>query len=146
MLSYPTSLNLITLLEEARALSYKDDDSGAKMAYRQSTKIASNSPFQIAADEIKRILGLEPIFITLNILPAGVTVPVHTDTLVGGRKNRWHLPLITNPDCFFWDEINGQRHLPYGFWSGPIPHWINHNVWNHGVTERIHLVVDLQEK
>jgi len=145
MLQIETKLDLIDLLAKAEKLPYKRDDSGALMAYPQSVRIPPDSPFQSAIKEIALIRGLEPLFLTINILPPGVIVPIHTDTLIGKvEAERWHLPLLTNPGCTFWDEESGDHHFEYGFWSGPVRHWINHSVKNTGVMKRIHLVVDLK--
>src|SRR6185369_3075374 len=90
MLQIETKLDLIDLLAKAEKLPYKRDDSGALMAYPQSVRIPPDSPFQSAIKEIALIRGLEPLFLTINILPPGVIVPIHTDTLIGKvEAERW---------------------------------------------------------
>ncbi len=80
----------------------------------------------------------------VNRLPAGCKVPVHTDILVHRqRRERWHLPVITNNRCLWWDKESGEVEFDIGYWHGPVTPWVDHKVENLGTTERIHLVIDL---
>ncbi len=99
--------------------------------------------------EIEGITELKAIHLMVNILPVGVTVPVHRDFLpdYNGFRwpifERWHLPLDTNPQC--WIEYSGHRyHQQLMEWDGPIPYWIPHQIGNYGETNRTHLIVDLE--
>lgn len=139
-----TKLDVAKLLAEANEMTYWLDGSGAYMGMKPAAGIPLLPPLLTqAVQEIGVLERKRPLNVMLNRLPAGVTVPKHTDT-VPGKPVRMHLPLATNEHCFFWDELNGERHFPLGEWSGPVLYHIEHNVWNHGTTERIHLVVDLR--
>jgi hypothetical protein len=82
----------------------------------------------------------------INRIPPGVIVPVHKDHVHGERNLRYHLPLVTNDKAGYWDEVNGVMIMEQGSWYGPIPYWTDHNVWNKGDSERVHLIVDLEDK
>jgi hypothetical protein len=56
---------------------------------------------------------------------------------------RWHLPVVTNPEVEYWDEDSGSSHFPATGWSGPIPYWLLHSMRNGGTEPRVHLIVDL---
>lgn len=104
-----------------------------------------------ALEEIKELRDRDVLHIMVNRLLPGVDVPVHRDFLLPtplqNRKHptieRWHLPVVTNDGCLWWDEFTGNVHFPLGMWTGPVPYWTRHKVCNNGQTERIHLVVDL---
>ena len=84
----------------------------------------------------------------INKLASGVVVPKHTDTLRNQDRGnpfieRWHLPLITNDGCWWWDQENDRVEMPLGYWYGPMPYNLLHQVGNVGLTERVHLIVDI---
>lgn len=148
-----SNIDLSKLLDEIRQLPFKLDGSGAYMALAQSTRVSElRSIFYTALDEISRMRSQPAFYLTINNLPPGVIVPIHTDTLkpttfqnYRPQVERWHLPVITNADCWWWGEDSGRDkiHLEAGFWHGPMIYWKKHSVGNEGVTERIHFVVDL---
>lgn len=81
--------------------------------------------------------------IMVNQLDAGGKLWPHKDGLP--NRARFHLPVITNDDVFWWDEINGGLHMQKGKWYGPVPYCgILHSVTNAGREARIHLVVDFE--
>lgn len=151
MIKLISALDIITLLIKANALEYWRDGSGAEMSITQSGGLpnAIVEPFRVAIEEIVKWRNKTPLHLMINNLPSGVTTPIHIDTVKsdneGGRKRleRWHLPLLTNNECYWWDEETGNLKMLIGYWYGPMPYWINHKVWNLGSTNRIHLIVDL---
>lgn len=145
-----SKLNLIELLEYALELPYKKDDTGVLMALGQSAGLPL-AKFIIAIVEIEDHTGLKAVHMMVNVIPPGVSVGEHIDTLKPSQKlgsqpkmQRWHLPLKTNPDCGFWEEGGTTVNMPYGQWYGPILYWKKHKVWNHGTTDRVHLIIDLE--
>lgn len=103
-----------------------------------------------AIREIETLRDTPVLHVMINKLPSNTEVPIHRDWILPTAKlgknpcvERWHLPIATNHNCFWWDETQTQIHMVEGVWSGPVPYWLNHKVWNFGMTERIHLVVDL---
>ena len=150
--------NVFTLgvWNEISKLEFKLDGSGARMYLPQSTRICEIMGTLIrypnlidAIIELELMQNQTAIYLTINHLPAGVTVPIHTDALKPTtyqkvpRVERWHLPILTNSECWWWDEFNGRINMLVGHWYGPMPYWINHQVANTGTTDRYHIVVDL---
>lgn len=61
--------------------------------------------------------------------------------------NRYHLPIVTHERVYWWDEINGYRHMRAGLWYGPVPYCgVLHGVENPTNTYRVHLVVDCAKR
>lgn len=155
MQTYKSDVVCDELLVAVQQLSFWLDGSGAEMAVVPNgglpNEVRSQPALVKALAEISGLTGLEPLHVMVNRLPPGVEVPKHRDFLkptpLQPRKfptiERWHLPVVTNNLCFWWDENQGPVRFPVGFWTGPVPYWTNHSVWNKGVVERIHLVVDL---
>jgi len=155
--------NVFTLgvWDEISKLEYQLDGSGARMYLPQSTRIQDMMGTLIrypnlidAIKELEQMRGDAAIYLTINHLPPGVTVPIHTDTLKDTtyqkrtpkqvvRVERWHLPVWTNPECWWWDEHNRRINMRAGHWYGPMPYWINHQVGNDGTDDRFHVVLDL---
>ncbi len=148
-----TSLDLRELAREVEQLQFWLDGAGVHMSNRQSggiPKVVRRLPVMMAAlMEIAQIRGQPYHNMMVNRLPAGVIVPKHRDSLEATRQGkyprleRWHLPIVTNDGCRWWDDHNGEVDMPAGAWYGPCPYWIDHAVANLGSTERVHLVVDL---
>lgn len=132
---------------------YWRDDSGAHMAVKPCGGIpdwlGTCPTLAAAVREIELLRGQRALHVMVNKLPPGTIVPVHSDTLAPTRQGerprveRWHLPLKTNPNCYFWDESDLWMHMALGSWWGPVPYWLPHSVENTGTADRIHLVVDL---
>lgn len=148
-----TICDLGILLKEAESLVYSLDGSGALMAMQQSQGIpdlAKYPELAKAVAEISEIRKTPPLHLMINILKPNVTVPIHRDWILPTKHQslaptveRWHLPIKTNPEARYWNELNGVSHMPLGYWSGPIQYWMQHQVWNSGPEERIHIVIDL---
>lgn len=82
--------------------------------------------------------------IMVNKLEPGAALSPHRD----GRpdNHRYHLPVLTNTDAYWWDELEGRRNMIVGWWYGPVPYCgILHSAANPGSTDRIHLVVDFKK-
>lgn len=84
--------------------------------------------------------------IMVNKLEPSHTLERHRDGL--SYNYRFHLPIITNELCEWWDEIHGQwYHFREGIWHGPVPYaGILHSMANratHQEASRYHLIVDL---
>jgi hypothetical protein len=81
--------------------------------------------------------------IMVNRLAAGKNLDAHKD----GEPNRarFHLPVITHPDVYWWDELDGACTMEAGTWYGPVPYCgILHAVGNPSPVDRVHLIVDFE--
>lgn len=79
----------------------------------------------------------------VNRLAPGGSLAPHRDGLPSHM--RFHLPLKTNPDAYWWDELNGKVHMRRGHWYGPVPYCgVLHSAVNDGDSERVHLVIDFE--
>jgi hypothetical protein len=79
--------------------------------------------------------------VMLANLPANSFIRPHTDGnahLLAPHKI--HIPLITNPDCYFFVE-NERFHFEEGF-AYEVNNAVNHSVINNGETDRIHLLFE----
>lgn len=123
------------------------DGAGVEMTALQfhpsSRALLQHEAIAEAVAELEGLTGRECVFLMFNKLDPGAAVPVHVDSHPD-PVDRWHLPVITNDDAFWWDEAGGEIHMAPGFWWGPVPFDIPHRVRNDGPTPRIHLVVDVQ--
>lgn len=142
-----SSCDIESLLCEIRTLQYTRDDTGVLMSNAQNLFTAHMRRLRevalaVAEIEYERMLTCACAYAMVNIVPPGVEVPIHTDTLKR-TVERWHLPLLTNDACGYWDRVNGRVHMDVGSWWGPVPYHLEHRIWNLGATERVHLVVDL---
>lgn len=152
IIKFPSNLDHRKLKAEVVKLNFKLDGSGAEMTFDQGSKIPShiNREIKLAIEEIASIRGLTPISLMINKLANPVVVPFHRDFLPPSPKQRkypvlerWHLPVIINPKCFWEDEVNGIILMKERFWYGPMPYWKMHRVGNNGGYSRFHLIVDL---
>lgn len=128
------------------SFNWFDGGDDIKMAYYQSTAPPSDLPkeYKSALLEISQKRNLLVRFCLVNVIPPGKVAKLHTDTLsTNERLERWHLPIQTNKDAFYWDRTNGFVNMELGFWHGPIEYWNKHTAGNFGESERVHLVVDL---
>lgn len=59
---------------------------------------------------------------------------------------RFHLPVITTPDVFWWDEIiRTSVHFELGNWYGPVPYAnVLHSMHNDSSQARYHIVADMK--
>lgn len=79
--------------------------------------------------------------ILLNKLDPGALLDTHRDGYP--QNDRYHLPIVTNRDAYWWDELEGRLSMSVGYWYGPVPYCgILHSAGNPGPTDRLHLVVD----
>ena len=157
MILYQSQLVLADLLNEAGQLKYWLDGAGVLMSITQSggipTTLATTTIGRACA-EIANFRNKRPLHLMVNNLPARTTTPVHNDAVKNragekaepGTIERWHLPIKTNSEAYWWDEQDGiQLHFKEGVWYGPLPFWTNHQVINNGSIDRIQLVVDLDD-
>ena len=135
MLTLPTNCSFVM-----PDVAFWLDGSGAQMAVTQHGGIPSWVPANVLR-EIETLRSKVVRHVMLNKLTPGVIVPKHCDP--GERFERWHLPIKTNRDCWYWDARTGRIYLAPGFWHGPVEYWEEHQVGNEGATDRVHLVVDL---
>lgn len=123
-----------------------DGGDNIRMAFSQSTPPPNDLPLVIveAIKEIERLRKLTAKFIMINTIPPTYMAKPHTDTLKSDKRlERWHLPIVTNEDAWYWSENHGFEHFSAGFWCGPVAYWNRHTAGNFGLTDRTHLVVDL---
>lgn len=146
---YLSKLSMIDLHQRAKLLKYNKDSTGVLMAFGQGVGIKTTL-FMDVITEIEEMRKSKVLNLMVNVLPAGVLIPSHIDYIPPTQHQintptveRWHLPIYTNPDAYFWTSINGIFHMPSGYWSGPIKYWKPHGVLNYGSTERVHLIVDM---
>lgn len=150
MKSLRTSLKLDDILQEVRRLPYTLDGTGVKMAYSPTDSVPDLLWVKPVVEEIEKLRNQKAIHMMVNVLPSGIKVELHRDWMKPTRYQeyhptveRWHLPLITNPDAIFFGVECGQVYMENGYWWGPVEYWKLHSIWNNGTEDRIHLVVDL---
>jgi hypothetical protein len=97
----------------------------------------------IAFDLMAKLRGERLGRILINRLPSGQHIPSHSDIAADLRYyDRFHIPLTTNDGI---DFRAGEDHAQMGV--GEIWWFDNsaeHEVWNRGNTDRIHLIVDIR--
>lgn len=142
-----SSLNMQALLQEAAALRYTADGTGAMMAFGQFNRPKLPRHLQTAVDEIRaRFDHADYLAVMVNILPPGLHLPLHRDPMpnwypYGGRVQRWHLCIQGENS---WLEEGSERvFMPDGCWYGPLHYWNEHRAGNDGKVDRVHLIVDL---
>jgi hypothetical protein len=149
--------DLAKLYLEAKELSYTLDGSNALMAITQSggvpNIVKNKSELMKALEEIGNHRKTPVLNVMINIMEPGLVLPKHRDWIKPSTHQplhpiieRWHLPIRTNPECRWWGEKTGFVRMEHLYWCGPMPYWEYHTFENNGLTERIHLVVDLDTK
>lgn len=147
-----TKCNLDEILLELDMIEFWEDGSKAMMCNGQIDGLHKFLPYKHIMSAVNEIVGAKApkggraVGLMVNKLGPGVIVPIHTDN-VPGKPNRYHLPLLTNPESWWWDaslSSGERRYFELGVWVGPVPYWEKHQVGNEGMTERIHLVVDVK--
>ncbi len=79
--------------------------------------------------------------LAISTLNAGDYVPPHRDTCASDWISRVHVPIVTNPGCFFM--IGGlYHHMEVGM-SYQVNPSLPHAVSNAGPTTRVHLMFDV---
>jgi hypothetical protein len=77
----------------------------------------------------------------VSLLAPGQVIPEHTDRKDGDCRNRIHVPISTNPQCYF-RQLDKNHHIPVGSaWS--VDPTLPHGVENRGLTDRIHLMFNV---
>lgn len=83
--------------------------------------------------------------VIINKLDPGALLDTHRDGYP--QNDRYHLPIITNSEAYWWDELEGKRHMVAGRWHGPVPYCgILHSAGNPGMTDRLHVIVDFEHE
>ncbi len=101
---------------------------------------------RMAVLELRQRFRTGPLVQTMinRLRPGGELAP-HKDGLPDNL--RFHLPLVTNAESYWWDSINGRVHMHPGTWYGPVPYCnVMHGAVNGGTTERIHVVCDFERE
>lgn len=143
-----SSLDPAPLASLFHRLESRRDGTGVEMTALQfheqsSLSLLHHDEVKAAVDELESLTGGACAFIMFNRLAPGAGVPAHVDAH-SEPVERWHLPVATNPQAWWWDLSLGESlHMRAGWWWGPVPYSVFHRVWNDGDSERIHLVVDL---
>lgn len=114
-----------------------------------NTRIRLGDSYPLTTEAIEDIqlredLG-DVVQVMVNKLGPGALLAPHRD----GRpdNHRYHLPIVSNPDAYWWDELGGKQNMLVGWWYGPVPYCgILHSAGNPGSTDRLHLVVDFEKR
>ena len=102
------------------------------------------SDYQTSTIKLDTVFGLKCEFCRLIKLPPNGFIPRHSDN--GGRKesvNTYHAVIQTNDDCIniSYADIHQRIHLPKDtLWL--FDTWPEHESFNFGSTDRIHLVIE----
>lgn len=98
----------------------------------------------VAIAELRDVVHLGVLRqVMVNRLSAGNTLEPHRDGLP--QHQRFHLPVITHPDVFWWDEIAGKCTMEPGYWYGPVNYCgILHMVANPSPVDRVHVIADFE--
>jgi hypothetical protein len=112
---------------------------------REHPEVNDMTRYPLLRDEIAQLMSYTGHYllrqVMVNRLDAGGRLNAHKD----GKPDdwRWHLPIATNPDVQWWDELNGTTHMSEGYWHGPVSYCgVLHAMVNNGATPRVHVVVD----
>lgn len=135
------------LLERVKSFPRKREGNYVEMLVNQSdNSLLRDNLIRSAVQEIADLRGKTALYVMVNVALPHSEIPWHRDFLVcQERLERWHLPLQTNADCFYFSEHDVKGiHFPLGKWSGPVEYWNLHRTVNWGDTERWHLIVDLK--
>lgn len=111
----------------------------ANTQYKHPTEICTG----YLAEVMKIIAqkGFHPLRARISCLPPGRETTWHRDAPENIYCGRLHIPLITNPNCFF-ETREGAAHLPA---DGSIYFLMvncEHRAYNHGSSDRYHLIMD----
>jgi len=120
-------------------------DSGVKspLAYNKPTEICTGYFAEIIRSlEIKNLV---PRRARLMLLDPGGGCKFHRDAPEWLYLVRLHIPIVTNPGCFFEVEGVGKQHLDADGRAYFIDTTYSHRVSNEGSSRRVHLVVDIYD-
>jgi len=100
--------------------------------------------FMDELEQIEKVLQKSIHTAILIKLPAGRSIPTHIDAAPHFKLyHRIHIPIITNPYCFF-TVGNQQKHLKRGeMWEIDNDNQ-RHSVINNGADDRVHLLIDVK--
>lgn len=111
---------------------------------KNDSTISFTTPELIEVYNIVASKGLNPVWMRLGILKPGGMLPWHLDGVPDKHYVRLHIPLMTNPQCFFETETE-KEHLEANGNAYFIRVNTTHRVYNHGLTERWHLIMDVTD-
>lgn len=105
----------------------------------KATEILDVSPY---IQEVLDLLKFEKLAVRLMRLNAGAEIKPHSDNELGYENGefRLHIPVTTNPEVNF--ILGGERIIMDEGSCWYINANEEHAVANHGITDRIHLVID----
>ncbi|KTD76571.1 aspartyl/asparaginyl beta-hydroxylase domain-containing protein [Legionella waltersii] len=92
--------------------------------------------------ETLRKIGLSPHHARWTRIPPNSTTIWHRDTREGSYGVRLHIPVITNPDCWYETE-EGKFHMPADGYCYLVDVSRLHMAYNHGKEDRIHIIMDV---
>lgn len=112
------------------------------------TRIREGETYPFATQAILELQERESlgqiVQIMVNNLAPGAELSTHRDGLPNNA--RYHLPIITHELVYWWDEIEGRRHMMKGWWYGPVPYCgILHSAGNPSPVNRLHLIADFKK-
>lgn len=110
--------------------------------YTVETEICTGYLLEIV--EMLRERQLSPCRARIIRLTAGLACSWHFDTTPNNYLVRLHIPIVTNPGCFF-ETPNEREHLPADGSAYFIFVNREHRVINHGTEDRYHLVIDVTD-
>lgn len=134
----PSFMPGASIKEKADALGIKPRE-----MYRVPTAVC----FGYLAETVNHIraIGLEPARIRLSILKAGGHSTKHRDAPEGSYSIRLHIPIFTNPEATF--SCDGEiAHMPADGSAYIIDVSREHQVFNHGTSDRIILLADVVDR
>lgn len=130
----------------ARETGLKDGWISGLSMYRYESAADMRFSFVAATASLLRATGSETIRnVMVNRIEPGAGLKPHVDG--APYYDRWHLPIITHPDCKVWTMQHGYEHFPLGYWSGPLDYAQRHGIEIPETvpTARVHLVIDLEK-
>ena len=105
-----------------------------------------NQGLSITLDKIVRDLisrfNKDPEQVSITLLPAGEDIANHLDEV--GALRRFHIPIKTNDQVIFYCGDSAINMKVGECWEFNYKQW--HRVVNGGTTDRIHLMIDLNNE
>lgn len=109
-----------------------------------------NRPTEIYSGYLQQVMeeiqayGLTVFRARISLLTAGGRSSTHRDGADESYKVRLHIPIITNPGCFFETE-EGAAHFPAD--GGAYVVRVNrlHTIYNRGTSHRFHLMMNIRD-
>ncbi len=113
------------------------------LAYSQPTELYKGYVAELIAKF--EDLGLYPRRARFMLLRAGGKCSMHMDNPSWLYGVRLHIPIFTNPECFFETQDEGSAHLPGDGSIYLLRVNRMHRVVNGGNTDRIHFVASIHD-